>query len=371
MTAVVANLSFIVPGAVGGSEEYSVRLLEAVAEKGADDLEVRVAGHRSLFLNHPSIADPQSRYSFRGPIHRRPYRVAVESTWLNRVTREAALVHHFGGRLPARGRRPAVVTIHDIQPLDLPENFSGVKQRYLRWVLPRTAAAAALICTPSQWVADRVVERLGVPHDRVRVVSSTAGSNRTPGDPSPLVSELGARPLILYPAVTHPHKNHSVLISAMPGVLRRHPEALLVLTGGRGGAHEQVVESIRSSGLEGSSIRHLGRIDHATLVELTGRADVVAFPSQYEGFGLPVLEAMQRGTPVVAGNATALPEVVGDAGVLVDPEDPERWAAEIADLLGDDRRRTELAVAGAARAAEYEPDGAAASLLAAWRDALA
>ncbi len=367
---VVANLSFVLPGAVGGSEEYSIRLIDALAASESDDIELSVAGSTSLFAAHPALG-AGNRLAFSGPAHNRAYRLAVESSWLPRSTRGAALVHHFGGRVPARRSAPAVVTIHDVQSLDLPENFSPVKRRYLGLALPRTVAAAAMICTPSQWVADRVVERLGADPARVRVVSSTSDPRRVSGPVAPEVAEIGDRPLVLYPAVTHPHKNHVVLLAAMERVIREHPEALLVLTGGPGRIHHEVIAHAHRLDPEGRFIRHFGRVAAPTLAELTARADVMAFPSSYEGFGLPVLEAMHRGTPVVAADITALPEVMGGSGVLVAAHDSEAWADALSALLSDDERRAELAVSGVARAATYSAGAAVEALTAAWRDAVA
>jgi len=367
---VVANLSFVVPGAVGGSEEYSVRLLDAVRASDDSGIDLAVAGSSALFNAYPRLA-PAGHLSFRGPAGLRAYRAAVESTWLTRVTSDAALVHHFGGRLPSRRTARTVVTVHDIQPLDMPHNFSPLKRRYLEWALPRTVNGADMICTPSRWVADRLIERMAADPERVRVVSSTSNPGRIRGPVAPEVAVIGDRPLVLYPAITHPHKNHSVLLTAMHRVVREHPDAVLVLTGGSGRAHDEVLTQARRLDPDGLFIRHLGRVAASTLAELTARADVVAFPSLYEGFGLPVLEAMHRGTPVVAADATALPEVLGGAGVLVAPDDSEAWGHALSALLGDDERRAGLAVAGTARAASYSVEGAARTLTAAWRDVAA
>ncbi len=367
---VVANLSFIVPGSVGGSEEYSVRLLGSVAGRNPDDLSVEIAGPRSLFVAHPELHSASS-HGFAGPVRRRAYRLAVESTWLARVSRGAALTHHFGGRIPARRTGPSVVTIHDIQPLDLPAHFSPVKQQYLQWALPRTVQHAAMICTPSQWVADRVVDRLGADPERVRVVSSTWDPRHSSGPADDVATGFVGRPMVLYPAVTHPHKNHVVLLEAMKRVVQRHPDAVLVLTGGTGRAHEEVMAHIDRNDVSDGSVCHLGRVAAGTLSELVARADVVAFPSVYEGFGLPVLEAMHRGTPVVAADATALPEVLGGAGQLVASDDVEEWAEALGSLLDDDPRRAEMSVAGIARSDAYSPTVAADALVAAWRDAAA
>ena len=173
MTRVLANLSWLVPGAIGGAEEYTVRLLRAVAVEAHDGIDVELAGPVGLRLAHPDLTEAFPTRLYRGPAAHRPYRVATESTWLRRVTDGADLVHHFGGRLPGRRTEPSVVTIHDVQPLDLPENFSPLKRAYLSRALPRTTDGARIICTPSTWSAERIVDRLGVEPDKMRVVPST------------------------------------------------------------------------------------------------------------------------------------------------------------------------------------------------------
>ena len=367
---VAANLAFVVPGAVGGSEEYSVRLLRALADHQDDDVEVTVVGAKNFFTSHPKL-DCHAALPFRGPAHRRPYRVVIESTWVTHATRDFDLVHHFGGRIPARRPGcPTVVTVHDIQPLDMPENFSALKQRYLASALPRTVLGADVVVTPSAWVRRQIIDRFGCAPDRVRVVSSTSDPGVIHGTVHPVVASLGDRPLIIYPAVSHPHKNHRVLLDVLPALIDAHPDVLVVFTGGAGRYATPLEAAIRALDPEGQHIRHLGRVEAATLAELTARADVMAFPSRYEGFGLPVLEAMHRGTPVVAASTTALPEGLGNAGVLVDPGDIEGWAAALSGLLGDEMRRAELAVAGTARAEAYSPASSAAALLSVWRDAV-
>jgi glycosyltransferase involved in cell wall biosynthesis len=366
MMRVLANLSFVLPGEVGGSEEHSVRLLRSVIEHAADEIDLGIVAHDRLFDAHPALV-PCSAARIPGPVHRRAYRVAAESVLLPRQTSAAALTHHFGGRLPARHTRPAVVTVHDIQPLDLAQNFSAAKRAFLARSLPRTTEKCDLILTPTQWVADRISERLGVHPERLRVVGPALGRRPVPSERD--AYDFGDRPVVLFPSVTHPHKNHATLIDAMVQVRRAVPDVVLVLTGGAGLAADDVAARIAEADPDGSFIRHLGRIEERELMGLLADADLVAFPSRYEGFGLPVLEAMHGGTPVVAADSTCLPEVVGEAGVLVDVDDVEAWASTIVDLLGRPERRAEMAAAGAVRAERWAPPVAAATLVEAWRDA--
>lgn len=368
MIRVVANLSWLVPGGVGGSEEYAVRLLDAVIEHGPADIELRIVGSAALRTAHPSLR----RVGFddvAGPLERRGYRVLAESTAVHRLTRHADLVHHFGGRIPARHHGNDIVTVHDLQPLQLPANFSAVKRRYLAWVLPRSARAARLICTPSRWVAETVVAELGVDPDTVRVVPSTYGRAGvdTGALDTGLVDELGSGPVVVYPAVTHPHKNHEVLLTAADRLVATHPDLVLVLTGAPGRADDRVDALSRAAAV---TVVRPGRVTAPVLAALVDRADVLAFPSRYEGFGLPVLEAMHAGTVVVAADATALPEVLGGGGLLVDPDSPDAWADTIERVLDDPALRARLVAEGRSRADEFSPAAAAARLIDVWRSSV-
>jgi glycosyltransferase involved in cell wall biosynthesis len=364
MIRVTANLSWMIPGAVGGSEEYTVRLLRAAMEHGSPDVELRVVGSAALRDAHPDLAALPFD-ALAGPMNRRAVRIAAESTRVHALTRTADIVHHFGGRIPARHHGNDIVTIHDLQPLHLPDNFSSVKRRYLAWALPRTAEAAQLICTPSQWVADTVVAAFDVDPRSVRPVSSTYDTDEEVD--SALVDSLGSGPIVLYPAVTHPHKNHGVLLDAVDRLVADHPGLVLVLTGAAGRADEAVAARIARSRAE---VVRPGRVSSSVLRGLLRQADVLAFPSSYEGFGLPVLEAMRVETPVVAADATALPEVVGDAAVLVNPDDPDAWASAIDEVLIEPATRERLNEAGQRRVEHYAPGAAAARLLDVWRSAV-
>ena len=360
---VLANLCSVVPGQVGGSEVYAARLLAAVASipglrDGAVELELAcMAGVPSAHPELARLAWHEARW--RG--NSRVLRAAVESTWLPRRSVGFDLVHHFGGRLPARRAGLPVLTVHDIQPLDLPSNFSATKRRYLGWALPRSVRAAALVTVPSQWVADRLADRLAVAPDRIRVVPPTYRARTPPTGPAP----LDGQPFVFYPAATYPHKNHAALIAAHAAVRARHGDTLLVLTGAAGRAHAEVAEqAARTPG-----VVHLGWVADARLASLMSAAVAVAFPSRYEGFGLPVLEAMRSGTPVIAADAAALPEVVGDGGTLVDPDDVDGWVDALVEARSGSPRIRRQVDRGRVRAADFAPELAAGRLLEAWQAA--
>ena len=369
---VLANLCSVVPGEVGGTEVYATRLLAAVAAgrgSGRGEVKLEVASLAGVRAAHPELV-PLGWHEARWKPNRRMRRAAVESTWLARHSTGFDVVHHFGGRLPARRSGVSVLAVHDIQPLELPANFSSVKRRYLGWALPRSVRAADLVTVPSEWVADRLADRLSVPPERIRVVPSTyaLGASADSGaDPGAEPAPLDGRRFVLYPAATYPHKNHATLIAAHAAVWARHGDTLLVLTGPEGRAHAQVAEqAARTPG-----VVHLGWVDDARLASLMSAAAAVAFPSRYEGFGLPVLEAMQSGTPVIAADASALPEVVGDGGTLIDPDDVDGWVDALSEARSGSSRIRRHVDRGRARAADFAPDLTAERLLEAWRAAAA
>ena len=221
-TRVGVNLLWLVPGVVGGTEEYTTRLLRALNEAAPPDLAVTLFVLAPFVEAHPDLAEAFPTVVLGVDGRHKPQRVAAESTWLVREARRhrIELLHHAGGVIPPGpgiSRIPAVLTIHDLQPLVAPENFSAVKRRWLASMLPRSAARARLILTPSDPSSASVVEHLGVPADRVLTVPHGVEA------PDPLSPEvigevrdryrLGDRS-ILYPAITYPHKDHTTLIRA-------------------------------------------------------------------------------------------------------------------------------------------------------------
>lgn len=368
---VLANLCSVVPGQVGGAEPYTARLLAAVASQPRDRtpaVELELASLAGVRAAHPELGGLRWHEARWRP-DSRVRRAAVESTWLARLSARFDAVHHFGGRLPARRAGVSVLTVHDIQPLDVPANFSALKRRYLAWALPRSLRSADLVAVPSQWVADRLVERLDVPPERIRVVPPTYARAHRPSGAAPATAEsaLGVdQPFVLYPAATYPHKNHGLLIEAHAAVRARHRDLKLVLTGARGRAHAEVAEQVARA----AGVVHLGWMDGDRLASLMSAAAAVVFPSRYEGFGLPVLEAMQAGTPVIAADAAALPEVAGGCATLVDPDDFDGWVDALADAGSGSPGIREQVARGRSRAADFAPDRAAGRLLAAWRAAV-
>ena len=378
MIHVGVNLLWLVPGVVGGSEVYVSRLLEGLAERGpGDNLRVTVFALRSYATTHPEVAAHFPVVSLGLSGRAKSLRVAAESTWLPRQVRHHGvdLVHHAGGTVPRRVPPPALVTIHDLQPLLFPENFGPVKRRFSRVVVPRSVRAAELVLAPSDHTRRTIVELLDVDRDRVRVVPHGV---RTvdPATQADATTEQRLReryriegPYFLYPAITYPHKNHLVLVRAFARLVAARSEPVtLVLAGGSARMEPEITAAVRDAAL-GERVRRVGRIPRSDLDALFDRAAGLVFPSRFEGFGIPVLEAMSRGCPVVVAEDTALPEVVGDAGILLPPDDPDAWTAAMGHLLDDPDDAARLARAGRSRAADFSWDRAAAALADAYKSA--
>ncbi|MBX3285551.1 MAG: glycosyltransferase family 4 protein [Actinobacteria bacterium] len=372
------NLLWLVPGVVGGSEEYTTRLLRALAEQAPPDLHLTLFALASFADAHPDLVASYPTVTAHLDGRNKAERVAAEATWLAREAgrRRIEVLHHAGGVIPpgpAVGRIPAVLTVHDLQPLLMPENFSAVKRRWLHTMLPRSARRARTVLTPSAPTSASVADVLHVPTDRIRTVPHGVVS---PG-PVPAGRLLEVRQryrlgrlVVLYPAITYPHKDHLTLVRAFARIAAERPDATLVLTGGAGSAEAEVAAAVRASGV-GDQVRRTGRIPWADLDALYELAAAVAVPSRFEGFGAPALEAMAAGSPLVAADATALPWVVDDGGLLVPVGDDAAWAEALARLLDDPAERARLAAAGRQRAASFSWDRAGRALAAGYRQAVA
>jgi alpha-1,3-rhamnosyl/mannosyltransferase len=368
------NLLWLVPGEVGGSEEYTVRLLSALADLGSDEVEVILYVNRLFSSAHPEIV---SRFTtVVAPISgsTRVLRVLVESTWLalrSRIDR-CVLVHHAGGTMPAIRSVPGVLTLHDLQPLANPERFGLVKGSYIRFIAPRSLRRAQFVVCLSRFVANDAMDRVGVPVERIRIVPCGVADPGAAFDRERLREllkgfDLEDRPFIIYPAITYPHKNHTTLVAAFARIVKQNDDVRLVFTGGAGSSDSVVQSTIEAYGLDSKVIR-TGRVAESDLDLLYRTATLMAFPSLYEGFGLPLLEAMSRGCPIVASDAGSLPEVAGDAAELVDPIDVAGWASALGALIDDPARRTVLIRRGFERATQFTWTVSAESLLSVYQE---
>ena len=388
------NLTWLVPGVVGGSEESTTDALRALAADLPADLEIHLAVLQPFVSAHPDLVESFSCHVLATSGSNKFARVLAEQTWLARLSRkiDAQVVHHAGGVVPLLHPGRVVLTIHDLQPLDLSQNFSTTKRLYLRLMLGRSAKAADVICVPSEFTSQRVIALLGVDQKRIRIVpwclrampdvtgsSAHATTHATTHhtthseqsdslEPSAVRAKLEQRgsPYFLYPAVTYPHKNHLMLLDAFAVLRQSYPQTSLVLTGAAGPMEESVQKRIGQLDLQ-EAVQRTGRVSAAELEDLYAGASAVVLPSLYEGFGLPALEAMARGCLVIGSDRGSLPEVLA-AQDLVDPEDLTAWAAAMqAVLVMSDSQRATRREAGLSRAAAFSPARTAAALCDSYR----
>jgi glycosyltransferase involved in cell wall biosynthesis len=281
------------------------------------------------------------------------------------------LFHGTANALPLRVAGPAVVTIHDLAFLRWPETVSRKRKQYLTWAVGQAARRATRIIAVSNSGRDEIIERLDVPADRIHVTPLGVDSSFHPLYPAEQAAfrELVGleRPYLLAVGTLEPRKNLPALIRAFRKLLPAIPHDL-VLIGAEGWLTEEIHRTIADPRLAGR-IKLTGFVPPEGLPNWYGAADLFVIPSLHEGFGLTLLEALACAVPAVSSNAGSLPEVAGDAALLVEPSD-EALADGIKRLLGDDGLRNQLRERGPRRAAQFTWTRTAQLTVEAYRQAL-
>lgn len=282
---------------------------------------------------------------------------------------QADLYHNPTFALPVVKPCRLVTTIHDVVFHFRPDLVASSLRQYLAHWTAVAAGLADRIITVSQYSKRAIAEAYAVEPDRIAVVYEAAEANRFyPRYGGILENEFRKRyriegPYVLYVGSLEPKKNIDYFLQAFAEVLRGGHEITLVLAGAGGDAAYDPHEAVRAFGVESHTVV-TGFLSEAYLPVVYGAATLFVYPSLYEGFGLPPLEAMASGVPVIVANATSLPEVVGEAGVLVDPYDPADLTARMGELLSDETLRRRLAAAGMRRAQQFSWQQAALETLA-------
>jgi glycosyltransferase involved in cell wall biosynthesis len=263
---------------------------------------------------------------------------------------------------------PTVLTVHDLSFIRDPESAFPKLRRYLNRVVPRSVARAAHILADSLATKNDLVGLFGTPPEKITVMYGGVDPRFAPArEPERLAAlrakySLGPEPFILGLGTVQPRKNYRRLIQAFSNIKSQISNVRLVIAGGKGWLYDDIFAEVKRLGLEGS-VLFPGFVDDDDLPTLYSAAELLAYPSIYEGFGFPVLEAMACGSPVVTSNTSSLPEVGGEAALLVEPTDVEAIAGAILCLLQDADLRRNLIARGFEQAHKFTWEKAAAQLL--------
>ena len=311
-------------------------------------------------LQAPTLANVQVRED--RAFHRLP-----GFAWL--ISRAGALVSRDGADvfwapsplMPTRLPRSVIrlVTVHDVVWLRYPQTMATANLWIHRLWAARSIRSADFVMTDSISTRDDVINLLGIRADKVKVVYSAAPPQYRPLSPQPAsIPPRYALPAryMLAVGTLEPRKNLRAVLKAIRLLKdRSQPRCTLVMAGGSGWKQASMQRALDEYGLDGDDVRILGYVPDEHLPELYSGAQLLLFPSLYEGFGLPPLEAMACGTPVISSDAVCMPEILGDAALFVPPHDVEGFAAAIVRLLSQPALRAELSQRGLQRARRFTP----------------
>jgi glycosyltransferase involved in cell wall biosynthesis len=323
----------------------------------------------------PNLDFSRSRF----PTVRAPVRIAWEQTVLPAASTRAHLDLLFClvNVRPLVSPCPTIITIHDLIFLRYPGSFHPLKRAYLTAMTGWSARHAAHVITVSETTRQDVISLLGVRPSRVTAVHNGVGTQFMPCSPEEKASfrrdkGIDGR-MVLYVGTLEPRKNLTTLIKAFAQMAKAPDMAdvTLAIGGSKGWYYDEIFATAEQLGLTASGrVRFLGRVPDEELPLWYNIAALCSYPSMYEGFGLPPLEAMACGTPAVVSNTSALPEVVGEAGLLVDPEDTGAWTRAMRRVLTDSDLAARLSTEGIAQASRFSWEKSAHETAAVFRKVL-
>ena len=370
------NLVYLVPGETGGMELYAREFAPALAAAAP-------GGEITAFINLEAAEQgfelDKAIRTVVVPVHARNRVgwVRGEQQHLPQLGKREAIdvLHSLATTAPARGAFARVTTIHDLIYRRFPEAHFGMRTLGMRLLVPLAARRSDRIIAVSRSTASDIERFLGVSPEKIDVIAQGHGDPphvEVEPESEPAVRDrwrLSGRPLVLTLSAKRPVKNLLRLLEALAAIPpERRP--VLVMPGYPTPYESQLRERARALGLE-EDVRLPGWVPDDQLEGLWRTARCFVFPSLYEGFGAPVLEAMRRGVPVACSDRSSLPEVAGHAARLFDPENPSEIAAAIEELLADEQKRTELVKLGFAQADRFTWAETARRTLATYERALA
>ena len=364
-----------------GSGQYLQHLVEALALL-PDGPAVELYGSQRLHAGSPLPGGVAWRDVPASPWRR--LGANLEKVWLEQVAfpraaraARVAVAHVPYFASPLLPACPTVVTVHDLIPLVLPAYRSSALVRAYIGLVSRAARRVALVLTDAEATRAEIVRRLGIPEGRVRAVPLAAGPGFRPLSDAASLAEVRGRyglpeRYFLYLGGFDRRKNLATLFRALAEAHRREPGLPVLAVAGALPPRETPLipdpcRLAREAGVV-EGVRFLGRVAEGDKPALYSGATAFLFPSRYEGFGLPVLEALACGVPVACADATSLPEVAGPGGLLVGPDDVAGWADAILRLARDEALRARLRALGLAHASGFSWERTARETAAAYRD---
>lgn len=356
---------------MGGYERYVRSLLDALVRLPGEHVMVAFT-ERSY---GPRLVPPGAETHRLATLPRFVAKVLLQDQtywpWLLRGARlDVMHTPIFAGMI--RPPRPYVLTVHDLIPLQTPDVITRSAAWYWQVILPRSITRAEVVITGSEFTRGEVLERFGLPAERVVAIPHGVEPRFAPNDHEEVSRRVRERyrlpsRYLLFVGIASPRKNIDRLVRAFGALTdAERGEAHLLLAGPAGWKNARLAEALAASPIP-QRIRHLGVVADEDLPALYGMAAGVANLSSREGFGLPALEAMACGTALVCANRTSFPEVVGDAALLVDPDDDDAIVRALAALLGGGPEIEARRARGLARAREFTWERAAAATLDVYR----
>jgi len=352
------NLIFLVPDETGGMEVAARELIPALLAEAPPGMRFTAFINREATLSGGGpLGELMAATTVPVSARNRVQWVLGEQALLPLLAARAGvdLVHSLASTAPLWGRFRRVVTIHDLIYARFPEAHAGIRDKGMKLLVPGAARRSDRVITDSQSTRDDLVSLMGLPAERIDVVPLGLGAVRRelplPEGEVRARFGLGERRVVLSLSAKRPHKNLRALIGALAR-LPAEGRPVLVLPGYPTAHETELRELVSALDLDGD-VRFPAWVSAAELEGLWALTQAFVYPSLYEGFGLPVLEAMARGVPVACSNASSLPEVAGDAALLFDPYDQAAIAAAITRLLEEPALAEDLRARGLIRAREF------------------
>ena len=375
MSTIAVNLLFLLPGEVGGSETYTRRTLAEMARLHPEHRYVLFTNNENhasfepLAAAHPAVTLRPLRVRARSRLRR----LVAEQITLPRILRRLRpdVLWNPGNLAPLLAPRPVATTIHDMQYRSFPEDYSPVELVAMRLFTALAIRRSHRILTVSEFSKAEILRFFpATPPDRIRVTPEAAEPSNAHQPPSSAINGDQGAPFLLCVANTYPHKHVEDAVTAFARVAPDVPALRLRLVGRPRRGEPAVSSAIAALPEElRARVERVPRLTDDELAEAYRTAAALVLPSRYEGFGLPALEALAAGAPVVACRAAATPEVVGDAARLFPPGDIDAFADAIrATLRLSPDERAAVIAAGRARAAEFSWARTAETTLAALLD---